>query len=364
MAATFSEVQPSQLSLFDLPGYQTAVEKVTFQQIRPISQLSNDAPIEFYISSQNSMEYIDLQESNMYVKLKIVNGDGSRIAETASVGPVNFLLHALFSQIDVMVQNKIVTSSTGHYPYKAMMQTLIKYGKEAKESQLTSQMWIDDTPGTHDDSSAKTGSNTGLYRRTLFFEGGKSVEMQGHIFHPLFALQRYILNSVGISIKFYRTKPDFFLMSDETNPDYKVEIEDMYLNICKITCTPGLIYGHAKILEKVPAKYPYINTDVKMMAIPQGQVSFTWNNVFQDVRPKKIIIGFVSSRAVAGDFKLSPWNFQHFNLNQIAVMVDGNPVSGNAQTQLQQKKMATISYRHSIICSTLLVKRCTMQEMT
>ena len=119
-------------------------------------------------------------------------------------------------------------------------------------------------------------------------------------------------------------------MSNDPKPDYRVEIEDMYLNICKVTCSPGVIYGQSKILESISAKYPYINTDVKMMAIPQGQVNFTWSNVFQDVRPRKIVIGFVSSGAVAGDYKLSPWNFKHYHLNQISVMVDGNPVSGNA----------------------------------
>ena len=37
------------------------------------------------------------------------------------------------------MQGKLVTSATSHYPYKAMIQTLLSYSNEAKTSQLTSQ---------------------------------------------------------------------------------------------------------------------------------------------------------------------------------------------------------------------------------
>ncbi|MEW8546475.1 MAG: hypothetical protein AB2693_23400, partial [Candidatus Thiodiazotropha sp.] len=66
-----------------------------------------------------------------------------------------------------------------------------------------------------------------------------------------------------------------------------------------------------------------------MCAISQGQVNFSYDNVFQSVRPKKIVIGFVNSRAVAGSYSLSPWNFAGYDLNQISVSVDGIPVHGN-----------------------------------
>lgn len=43
------EAQPSQLSVFEVPPTQTAVEKIYFQEYRPISQLSSNSPIEFSI---------------------------------------------------------------------------------------------------------------------------------------------------------------------------------------------------------------------------------------------------------------------------------------------------------------------------
>lgn len=65
------EAQPSQLSVFEVPPTQTAVEKIYFQEYRPISQLSSNSPIEFSIGSQNAMEYIDMHRSQMFLKCKL-----------------------------------------------------------------------------------------------------------------------------------------------------------------------------------------------------------------------------------------------------------------------------------------------------
>lgn len=56
----FVEGQPSELSLFDLPPTQVAVENIRMETIQPTSSISEHSPILFDISGQNGMEYIDL----------------------------------------------------------------------------------------------------------------------------------------------------------------------------------------------------------------------------------------------------------------------------------------------------------------
>ena len=46
--------------------------------------------------------------SYLHVKAKITNADGSNLAGTAQVGPVNLWMHALFSQVEVYLNNKLV----------------------------------------------------------------------------------------------------------------------------------------------------------------------------------------------------------------------------------------------------------------
>lgn len=320
------EAQPSQLSVFEVPPTQTAVEKIYFQEYRPISQLSSNSPIEFSIGSQNAMEYIDMHRSQMFLKCKLKKTEPSIPDE---VGPVNLTLQSLFSQVDVSIQNKQVSSTSGHYPYKAFIQCLLRYGSDAKRSQLSSQLWIKDTPGYLDDANAMSGPNSGLYQRTQFFSNGKRVDLQGPIYHDLFGLEKYVINQVGLTIKFYRSKPDFYLMSTHSSGGYFIEIEEMILKICKVQVNPAVIYAHSQVLESTNAKYAFTKTEVKMMSIPKGQVNFTWDNCVNGIRPVRCVIGFVNSLAVSGSLSLSPWNFKHYDLNQITLSLDGLPVGGN-----------------------------------
>jgi hypothetical protein len=67
----FQEAQPSGLDLFSLPPTMTSVERIYNDEQRSTSQLSGNAPIEFNIAAQNSLEYIDLKRSRLYFKARI-----------------------------------------------------------------------------------------------------------------------------------------------------------------------------------------------------------------------------------------------------------------------------------------------------
>lgn len=235
----FSEALPSELSLFSVPPSQTAVEKTYFQGVRSTSHVNGSAPMEFIIIGQNGMEFLDHKHSKLYIKVRILHSDGKTLdVSTLKVGPTNPLFYSMFSQVDVSLQGKLITSTTSHYPYKVMIHTLLNYGTNANASQLTSIMWVKDTPGHMDDADIENTSNYGLSRRYL--QGSKSVDMEGPILHDLFQLDRFLLNQAAVSVKLYRTRPDFCLMSNEPTPSYQVAIEDIVLKACKVQVNRSL----------------------------------------------------------------------------------------------------------------------------
>jgi hypothetical protein len=61
----FREAQPSALSLFSLPPYQSAVERMYFQEGRSNSQLTGNI-IVMEITGKHGMEYVDLKRSILY----------------------------------------------------------------------------------------------------------------------------------------------------------------------------------------------------------------------------------------------------------------------------------------------------------
>ena len=77
----------------------------------------------------------------LYLQAKITKQDGTNLDANDPVGPVNLLLHSLFSQVDISLNGIQVTTSTNTYPYRAMLETLLSYGGDAKKSQLTSALY-------------------------------------------------------------------------------------------------------------------------------------------------------------------------------------------------------------------------------
>ena len=325
----FKDGLVSELSLFDLPSTQTSVSEVYFEEIRPLSQVTSEGPFEFRINGQNSMDYIDLKNSQIYVKLKVEKADGTALADnkTDKVGPANLFLQALFSSTEVTLQNK--ASITCNYnPYRAYIQTLLNNGKDALTSQFDSQGWImddADSPGVTD----PTGLNNGLYLRGKWIENSKTLDLQGPIHHDLFSMERYLLNQVDVKVKLYRSPTNFALLAADTTTEYKIDIQDIYLLARKVRIIPAVIYAQSKMLEKQNALYPYAKVECRSQSIASGSTSFNWENMFQGRRPEKVIIGFVKSKAVSGDYTTNPFNFENCAISHIALYADGLPVGGN-----------------------------------
>ena len=135
---------------------------------QPVSTLTDNGPIEFNRTWLGE-DYIDLTNTFLHLGVKITSADGANIADVAAIGPVNLLIHSLFSQVDVALNEKLVSSSANTYAYRAYLENLLNYGKEAKESQLTSVMWYKDTAGKMDERAVvAAGENNGLVKHASF----------------------------------------------------------------------------------------------------------------------------------------------------------------------------------------------------
>ena len=323
---SFSEGVPDNLFLFDLPPTQVAVNDVYYQEVRPLSQISEETPIEFRISGQNAMDYLDLKGTQIYVKLKVKKPNGTNIT-SKKVGPVNLFLQSLFSTTEVTLQNKAIITCN-YNPYIAMIQTLLSYGQDATKSQLLSQLFIKDDNDHPEDCDA-AGANNGLFLRHQFIDGSKILDLQGPIHHSLFTTKRYLLNQVDVKLKLYRSSSAFCLSAGDTAPAYKIEIIDIYLLARKIRVNPTLVIAHSEMLKTTTAKYPFNRIECRTQSLAAGSTMFTWDNLFQGQRPNQVVLGFVKSKALSGDYKSNPFHFQNCNIQNICLYVDGVPVGGN-----------------------------------
>ena len=114
--------------------------------------------------------------------------------------------------MDVYLNDTLVTPSSNTYPFRAYVDTVLRYGAEAKNTQLTSQLWYKDTAG-HMDVTTVDGGNTWLIERQRHIAESRIVEMMGRLHVDLFLQDRFLLNGVSVKIRLVRSKDAFSLMA-------------------------------------------------------------------------------------------------------------------------------------------------------
>ena len=331
------------LSLFYTPTNDTSVRSVEWVEYRPIGQLSSDGALEFNISG-NSHKYVDLANTRLKIKFRIVQGDGQVLPmlkgtddpnrPKANVGPVNLFLQSLWRQVDVFLQQQAISPNVStKYPYKAYIDALLHYDMNAKETQLQSQLYYKDNELTNgSDNDPLDGSNMGLYKRTEMTSQSTIVDMEGPVYHDICMQSCYILNGVQVGFKFWPSSNQFKLMSLSKSDGFKVEIKEAVLKVCLIEVAPEVVIAHSETLQYGAAKYFYERTDMKSFAIAKGQYSCCVEDIYQGEVPNRVVVGFVSSEAFMGSYEKNPFNFQTFALSFAGFYIDGRSMPSEPLT--------------------------------
>jgi len=344
------ECAKSELDLFSVPPTQTMIESGGVIEYNPISSLADGTPIEFIIGG-SGQDYLDLSNTQLLVRAKITRVDGTNIANTHNVGPTNLWLHSLFSEVDMKLNDTLVTSTNNTYAYRAYIETLLTYGPEAKQSQLTSELYYKDVAGAMNelDLQANPVLNTGLLQRRNHGSVSAVVDMLGAIHCDLFFQNKYLPNDVSVRIRLVRSKDAFCLMSDDAAHGYRVKIVECKLLVRKAKLNPAVFVAHAKAFELGNAKYPLRRVVCKTFTVPRGNLDFAQENLFSGQLPTRLVVGLVSNSAFNGAYDENPFNFQHYNLSQMKVYLDGQsqyvkPIETNyAQNQFVSAYLSLFS---------------------
>ena len=191
------ECVKTELDLFTVPYTQTSIEKSTYVEIPPVSAITETGPLEFYISASGE-DYLDLNESYLYTRVRITNADGTNLATAADVGFINYPGCTLFSQVDIMLGDRLITQSSNTYPYRGIIECLINYGKDTLDTQFSPGLFCKDTSGHMDDASI-AGVNTGLATRGAYTGNSRIVELIAPIHADLFFQEKLLLNGVYVT---------------------------------------------------------------------------------------------------------------------------------------------------------------------
>lgn len=319
----------SELDLWVVPPTQTLIEGSHWVPYKPLTTLDSSNTIEFCIPGVGH-EYIDPAHTKLYCKSKIVNADGSDITaeDHSDAVPVNYIHNTQWCQVTLSLNQKPVAQASQTNAWRAILENKLNYDSPAKKSHLTQTMYYDDTPGQYD--SLKDEENLGVAKRRARTSLSKVWETLGPLHIDFLNQDHFLINNVEMRFQLTRNRDAFCLMS--TKGTEKIKILDLTLLVRRIIVSPSVLLAHAKALETAPCKYTINRVDFKSITISQGLRDKNIDNLYLNQLPQRLIIGMVDNRAYNGDYKLNPFNFQHFNLNYLSLMVDGHPVPAQPLT--------------------------------
>ena len=93
--------------------------------------------------TKTKTSHLSSASQSQHVKAKITTAAGGNVGADIQVCLSNLWMHALFSQVEVFLNNKLVTLSSTAYPYRAYIETILDF---SKDSHLTSKI---QTPKIH-----------------------------------------------------------------------------------------------------------------------------------------------------------------------------------------------------------------------
>src|SRR5437868_10593246 len=329
----------SELDLFNTPPTIGQVEKTTCLSYRPSSTVSDNSLIEFFVAGTGD-EYLDLQGTKLHLvvsvhdaktqkRITVKDNFGPATTVTSEAGtssvkkfgpaPVNNFLHSLFQQLDVFLNDKLVSTSNNLYPYRAYMENLLNYGSDATDSHLSCSLFYPDTAGKLEDDNLL---NLGMDMRIVEAYSQDTFDLIGNLHSDVFHQNRYMLSNVDMKIRLMRSRTEFCLFT-KTPEDagYKVTVHEATLYVHKVKIAPSLILAHAQLLGKQAARYPFHRVEMKSFTIPSGSSMMNRDNLVLGQLPSQIIVGLVDSEAENGDYKRNPFNFKHFSVNYLSLQV-------------------------------------------
>ena len=316
----------------DVPVQRQVVDS-SYEYVKPIGPVAGSTEIEFYIKN-NGDTFIDLANSEVVTIFRVKKGDNNLVAGD-KVSVINGIGAVMFDTIDCWLGTELVTERTPNQAFRATVEMLTGYGRDAAESWMQNALFFKDTAGQMDNANpAPTGAgdvavNEGLKRRFEYTKENKRVAVRSRIYADLFSQPRPLVNSISCRLKFHLNKNEYCLMSDKTDAPYKIVIEDMSLRLRHIKLADEIY----KSIVTQSVVYPITRVKVKEYIIPQGGKSFNIANFVSGELPQKVIIGLVTNEAANGSFKKNPFNFQHFNLSELSLVVNGS-VHGGAPLEM------------------------------
>ena len=310
-------------NLFDPTLLQLGIINEIDREFFPQATIQKGMPIEFIIKGA-AQQYVDLNNTRLKVKFRIVKADGTAMAG-GLCGPVNNILHSMWQDIQVSIRGRPVSDPSNLYPYRAYLANLLNYSQEIWDNRLMTEGWIVDTAGEkmNDPDPTAAGTNEALEQRAAMYKDSKSMTLIGRPHCDIFHQGKLLPPGVDMTIKLFPADDNFALMYKTDGVKYKIDIQECSLIMRNKQLTEALELAHRQMVQTRNFRIHYTRVQIKTLSIPKDVMTWSFENVYTGLLPDRVIVVLVKDKALAGDNTENPFYFTNYDIKRMEMRRNG-----------------------------------------
>ena len=316
------------------------------QETYPTTSLDKNC-IEFEFQTDRNY-YVDLRQSFLALKLKFVKrrgydtyeseekkmehkdesvvftetgDDDSEEEEVARVAYVNNIMHSIFSNVEVYMNNQQIYNFNGLYAHKSYISNNFKAAISEYKGVLHREGYDDEQ--VPEDISNHIPDPL-FTRRMKLLSRPDGFMLYGNLGIDFFSASELLYPNMKIRLRLIKARPNFYMISD--NPNVSLGVVDCSLYTRRIALKDDYHKKRMDMLAYAPVEYKYLETLANIFIIPARQNQFIQENISNNAPIRRVAIAMNTNFAFTGSFTENLFWYQPFDLRQIRILRGGQPI--------------------------------------
>lgn len=314
---------------------QNAIVNTQYYEYPCLTATSTDdgVPLEFRVDRTN--QFVDLSQTYITFKVKIVKKDGTALTLDDTIAPVNNFAYSLFSDVDLFIQDQKITSTQGNYQLLTYVRMLLDTNAEEKRNYLRQALWFPDTAAFMDTfTGAEGATNDGFDKRAEHI----ALSQQCTLFSKVvldFSISQLIPDQTELFFRFHRSSPGMCLLCDEG--EFRVIVSQAKLIVSKATLTAG---AHSQISHHLSTRglsYESTRREIRSKMVSKNDQNCEWIP-FTGLLPRRVYFFQILNTAYNGAINKNIFNFQMFDLKRLQLFRNGESLPLDQPLELSEGK--------------------------
>ena len=267
-------------------------------------------------------DFIDLQESYMVVKVKVLKANGTALVETNKVALSDNVLGTLFKSVSVYLNGVEITSLNVYQVIENYFVTRFGSAKDATKIHVQAlQGLTGEVAGKHD---SKNNDATGWTIRKAWTAQSKEATFVGKIPSDFFrSCSQFLPPLKDLKLEFKLQNPEFVLTGTD---NFKYEMTSFELFTRQVSVAAKTIMKLFRHQAVRPLLMNFTSVELQSFTMPAGkQVEFVLG-IFPHEMPHQIFLVLIETDRVNGVFAKDPFKFENAKVEKVILRQNGLPV--------------------------------------